>query len=114
MTGAGMKKILIVEDEPDIVRGLSDALEFEGLDVTSTGSGAEGVKLMKERGADCVILDLMLPDLNGYQVCEDFLTVMERAVTRYKIELPDRQLACAPADSPECEQYLGARQLAVG
>src|SRR6476659_9288647 len=64
-------RILIVEDEPDIVRGLSDALEFEGLEVTSTGQGKEGVKIMKERGADCVILDLMLPDINGYQVCEE-------------------------------------------
>ncbi len=64
-------RILIVEDEPDIVRGLSDALEFEGLDVASTSSGSEGVKIMKERGADCVILDLMLPDINGYQVCEE-------------------------------------------
>ena len=64
-------RILIVEDEPDIVRGLSDALEFEGLDVTSTGMGREGVRIMKERGADCVILDLMLPDINGYQVCEE-------------------------------------------
>jgi DNA-binding response OmpR family regulator len=53
------------------VRGLSDALEFEGLDVTSTGMGREGVRIMKERGADCVILDLMLPDNNGYAVCEE-------------------------------------------
>jgi DNA-binding response OmpR family regulator len=67
----GRTRILIVEDEPDIVRGLSDALEFEGLDVSSTGLGREGVRIMKERGADCVILDLMLPDINGYQVCEE-------------------------------------------
>jgi DNA-binding response OmpR family regulator len=65
------KRILIVEDEPDIVRGLSDALEFESLEVASTGSGREGVRIMKERGADCMILDLMLPDINGYQVCEE-------------------------------------------
>ncbi len=65
------KRILIVEDEPDIVRGLTDALEFESLDVVSAGLGKEGVRLMKERGADCVILDLMLPDINGYQVCEE-------------------------------------------
>jgi DNA-binding response OmpR family regulator len=65
------KRILIVEDEPDIVRGLTDALEFESLDVVSTGVGKEGVRIMKERGADCVILDLMLPDINGYQVCEE-------------------------------------------
>src|SRR5437879_12490388 len=65
------KRILIVEDEPDIVRGLTDALEFESLEVFATGLGKEGVRVMKERGADCVILDLMLPDLNGYQVCEE-------------------------------------------
>jgi DNA-binding response OmpR family regulator len=65
------KRILIVEDEPDIVRGLTDALEFENLEVASTGLGKEGVRVMRERGADCVILDLMLPDLNGYQVCEE-------------------------------------------
>src|SRR5258708_2568902 len=65
------KKILIVEDEPDIVRGLRDALEFEGLVVSSTGVGAEGVRMMRASRADCVILDLMLPDMNGYQVCEE-------------------------------------------
>ena len=63
--------MLIVEDEPDIVRGLTDALEFEGFDVVSTGFGKDGVRVMRERGADCVILDLMLPDINGYEVCEE-------------------------------------------
>jgi DNA-binding response OmpR family regulator len=70
-SGADRKRVLIVEDEPDIVRGLTDALAFEGFDVESTGLGREGVRLMRERPADCVILDLMLPDINGYQVCEE-------------------------------------------
>ena len=65
------KRILIIEDEPDIVRGLSDALEFEGFEVTAMQKGRDGVKVMRERGADCVILDLMLPDLNGYAVCQE-------------------------------------------
>jgi len=65
------RRILIVEDEPDIVRGLTDALEFESFEVISTGLGRDGVRAMKERAADLVILDLMLPDLNGYQVCEE-------------------------------------------
>jgi len=65
------RRILIVEDEPDIVRGLTDALEFESFDVASTGMGRDGVRMMRERGADLVILDLMLPDINGYQVCEE-------------------------------------------
>ena len=64
-------RILIVEDEPDIVRGLTDALEFENFEVDSTRMGKDGVRIMKERGADCIILDLMLPDINGYQVCEE-------------------------------------------
>jgi DNA-binding response OmpR family regulator len=67
---ADKKRVLIVEDEPDIVRGLTDALTFEGFEVDATGLGREGVRLMRERSADCVILDLMLPDINGYQVCE--------------------------------------------
>jgi DNA-binding response OmpR family regulator len=65
------KRVLIVEDEPDIVRGLTDALEFEGFDVVSKGFGKDGVRVMREKGADCVILDLMLPDINGYAVCEE-------------------------------------------
>ncbi|HJZ85122.1 MAG TPA: response regulator transcription factor [Polyangia bacterium] len=65
------KRILIIEDEPDIVRGLRDALEFEGFEVAAANEGREGIKLARDRGADCVILDLMLPDLNGYSVCQD-------------------------------------------
>ena len=65
------KRILIVEDEPDIVRGLRDALEFEGFEVLATTEGRDGVRLARERTPDCVILDLMLPDLNGYAVCQE-------------------------------------------
>ena len=64
------KKILVVEDEPDIVRGLRDALEFEGFEVQARGSGAEGLEAAGEWEPDCVLLDLMLPDDNGYRVCE--------------------------------------------
>ncbi|HMU39997.1 MAG TPA: response regulator transcription factor [Pseudomonadota bacterium] len=64
-------RILIVEDEPDIVRGLTDVLEFEGYEVVTHMLGRAGVREMKERGADLVILDLMLPDINGFQVCEE-------------------------------------------
>lgn len=65
------QRVLIVEDEPDIVRGLRDALEFEGYEVVDHDEGRPGVREMRERGADLVILDLMLPDINGYQVCEE-------------------------------------------
>jgi len=44
----------------------------------------------------------------GYQICDDYLRVMDGAVRKYGLELPDRQLACAPLDSPEGKKYLGA------
>lgn len=68
---SGRRRIVIVEDEPDIARGLRDALEFEQFEVLATGYGREGIKLVRERGADLVILDLMLPDINGFAVCEE-------------------------------------------
>jgi tRNA-splicing ligase RtcB len=49
----------------------------------------------------------------GYQVCEDHLAVMDRAVKKYKIDLPDRQLACAPIESEEGRAYLGAMRCAI-
>src|SRR5438128_9240800 len=65
------KNILIIEDEPHIVMGLRDALEFEGFGVISAGKGKDGVQLARAENPDAVILDLMLPDINGYAVCEE-------------------------------------------
>jgi tRNA-splicing ligase RtcB len=49
----------------------------------------------------------------GYQVCDDYLVVMQQAARKYGIELPDRQLACAPIRSPEGERYLAAMKCAA-
>jgi tRNA-splicing ligase RtcB len=49
----------------------------------------------------------------GYQICSDYLNVMDRAVNKYGILLPDRQLACAPVHSPEGRSYLGAMRCAI-
>jgi tRNA-splicing ligase RtcB len=49
----------------------------------------------------------------GHQVCTDFLEVMERAISKYKIELPDKELACAPFESSEAQDYLAAMRAAA-
>ena len=49
----------------------------------------------------------------GHQVCSDYLRVMERAVEKYKITLPDRELACAPGNSSEAKDYMQAMACAV-
>jgi DNA-binding response OmpR family regulator len=69
---AGPKKtILLIEDEPHIVLGLRDALEFEGFRVVAAARGREGVALARSETPDAIILDLMLPDMNGYAICEE-------------------------------------------
>jgi DNA-binding response OmpR family regulator len=65
------RKILIIEDEPHIVLGLSDALEFEGFAVVSAGKGKDGIQIARTEKPDAVLLDLMLPDTNGFKVCEE-------------------------------------------
>jgi len=65
------KTILVIEDEPHIALGLKDALEFEGFRVLTAGAGREGAQLARQERPHAILLDLMLPDVNGYQVCED-------------------------------------------
>jgi DNA-binding response OmpR family regulator len=65
------RTILLIEDEPHIALGLTDALEFEGYGVLTAETGGQGVNLARSAQPDAVVLDLMLPDKNGYQVCEE-------------------------------------------
>jgi DNA-binding response OmpR family regulator len=66
-----LKTILVIEDEPHIALGLKDALEFEGFRVVGAETGRAGMQLARQERPDAILLDLMLPDLNGYVVCED-------------------------------------------
>jgi DNA-binding response OmpR family regulator len=64
-----MAHIVIIEDEPDLAMGLRDNLEFEHHSVSHAPTGGEGVALMARRPADLVLLDIMLPDIDGFEVC---------------------------------------------
>src|SRR5690606_10162596 len=63
-------RILLVEDDPSLALGLCDTLEFEGFHVTHARTGQDGIHSAQKERPDCIILDLMLPDTNGYRVCE--------------------------------------------
>jgi DNA-binding response OmpR family regulator len=65
-----MQRVLIIEDEKEMAGGLKDILEFEGYEVVTAATGKEGLAALSRKDPDCIILDLMLPDLNGYEVCE--------------------------------------------
>jgi len=67
---SAQKTILLVEDDPALAMGLVDALEFEGFKVLHADRGQDAIDKAHKHRPDAIILDLMLPDLNGYQVCE--------------------------------------------
>ncbi len=64
-----MPRIVIVEDEPELARGLRDNLEFEGHVVAHGATGMEGLALATNQHTDLVLLDIMLPDVDGFEVC---------------------------------------------
>jgi two-component system OmpR family response regulator len=63
-----MTQILIVEDNADLAFGLSTSLEVEGYEVAVANDGPAGLSAARDRNPDVIILDLMLPGLDGYRV----------------------------------------------
>jgi DNA-binding response OmpR family regulator len=63
-----MTQIVVVEDNPDLAFGLRNNLEIEGYDVSVAGDGLAGLEAVRTTGPDLVILDLMLPGLDGFRV----------------------------------------------
>ena len=64
-----MAKILIIEDDASILLPLEDNLKLEGYEVSSATDGSEGLAMAREGHYDLIILDIMLPQLNGLEVC---------------------------------------------
>ncbi|AHF77230.1 Two component transcriptional regulator [Sodalis praecaptivus] len=69
MAGDTLKKILIVEDDGDIAHLLTLHLHDEGFDITHAPDGHQGVALLEQGGWDALILDLMLPGVDGLEIC---------------------------------------------
>lgn len=63
------KKILVVEDEPDIAESLKLRLDMAGYDVVLAADGQQAVAKAKFESPDLVLLDLMIPKMDGYEVC---------------------------------------------
>ena len=65
-----MKTILVIEDDISILRGLKDNLEYEGYTVMEETNGIKGLKLALEKNTDLLLLDIMLPGMNGFDICK--------------------------------------------
>lgn len=64
-----MERILIVEDEESILMALEDDLGIEGYRINSARTGTRGLELARERAYDLILLDVMLPGMDGFEVC---------------------------------------------
>lgn len=64
-----MSRILIIEDDRAILRGLKDNLEYESYEVLTATEGEQGYRLIQEHHPDLIILDLMMPKMDGYELC---------------------------------------------
>jgi DNA-binding response OmpR family regulator len=65
------KYVLIVDDDPDLVETVGMLLESKGFEVGKAYDGIEGEEAIKKRRPDVVILDVMMPRKNGYQLCKE-------------------------------------------
>ena len=68
MSGAGQRRILVVDDEPSIVDAVGTSLRYEGFEVEEATTGRAALAAAQERTPDLVVLDVMLPDLDGLEV----------------------------------------------
>lgn len=91
-----MARILIVEDEPDIALGLQLDLHNEGHDVEIATDGEEGSRRARQPDWDLILLDVMLPSMDGFEVCRD--------LRRVKVRTPILMLT---AKAQEAEKVMG-------
>jgi CheY-like chemotaxis protein/signal transduction histidine kinase/HAMP domain-containing protein len=66
------KRLLVVEDNPAEQLSIKELLGYDDIDVTVASTGAEAIKIASEQAFDCVVLDLRLPDISGFDVLEQF------------------------------------------
>ncbi|MFA5275381.1 MAG: response regulator [Candidatus Omnitrophota bacterium] len=92
------KRILVVEDELELVRAMQIRLEQAGYEVFSTGDGQDALEKAKKENPDLIILDLMLPKMDGYKVCG-----LLKADARYS-RIP---VIMATARAQESDEKLG-------
>ncbi len=72
-----MKKILFIEDEPALQKALSVSLKAQGFEVLSAFDGESGLKMVKDVKPDLVLLDLILPKMDGFAVLEELKKIPE-------------------------------------
>lgn len=118
-----MKKVLVIEDEPQLRDGIQDILSLEDLYVVAAENGIEGLQLAKEHQPDLIICDIVMPELDGYGVLEQlrqdsateaipfiFLTgKADKTEWRYGMEIGADDYLTKPFTASELRQAINSR-----
>lgn len=85
------QKILVVEDSPTTRRQITDILEGAGYDVITAADGEAALELVREHHPELVVLDIVLPKKNGYQVCRNIKADPELAIKVMMLTAKDQE-----------------------
>src|SRR5438034_4416803 len=91
-----MPRILVVDDEPSIILAVKDEMAFEGFEVDSAADGPSGLRRARESRPDVLLVDLMLPGMNGFEICRQL-----------RAELPDLWIIILTARGQEVDRVTG-------
>jgi DNA-binding response OmpR family regulator len=94
--GTRMETILVIEDDPAISLGLTKNLKYEGYDVLSAQQGEKGLELAIDRQPDLILLDIMLPNMSGFEIC--------KTLKRNEVDIP---IIILSAKDSEIDKIMG-------
>lgn len=106
------KRILVVDDEPDFVAVVKENLQLEGYKIEVAYNGVEAIEKVKANPPDAIILDVMMPEKDGYQVCSELKKNKEYAdipiilLTAVADHVSSTQYSHANGINMEADDYL--------
>ena len=83
-----IKKVLIVDDNEDMLDTLEHLFKFYDFDTVRALNGKEGVKLAESEQPDIIILDALMPVMNGFDACKLLMKILKRKIYRLYFSLP--------------------------
>ena len=106
------KRILVVDDEPDFCSIVQGQLEKEGFDVELAYNGVEGMQKVQENPPDAIVLDVMMPEKDGYEMCkelkgnDDFCDIPVLLLTAVASHVTSTRYSHADGMSTEADDYI--------
>ena len=109
---SNLKRILVIDDEPDFAGLVKDNLEEAGYEVAVAYDGKQGLDEVKQHKPDLVVLDVMMPEMDGYEVCaelksnEEYSDIPVVMLTAVAAKVPSTRYSHLNAMTMEADDYI--------